>query len=126
MPRIRDWKGKTFYRPSPETRFEHIDSLFTAHVDWDLIESMVPELLRVPMSIRSGAILPSDILRRLGSCIDRGWPQGMTPARMLQRLVIAEAIFHGAPIAAIARRLGVSWIEPSSLGQYYCWPLKLT
>ena len=67
MPRIRNWKGKTFYRPSPETRFEHIDSLFTAHVDWDLIETMVPELLRVAVSIRSGAILPSDILRRLGS-----------------------------------------------------------
>ena len=28
---------------------------------------MVPELLRVAVSIRSGAILPSDILRRLGS-----------------------------------------------------------
>ena len=67
MPRIRNWKGKTFYRPSPETRFEHIDSLFTAQVDWDLIETMVPELLRVAVSIRSGAILPSDILRRLGS-----------------------------------------------------------
>lgn len=67
MPRIRNWKGKTFYRPSPETRFEHIDSLFTAQIDWDLIETMVPELLRVAVSIRSGAILPSDILRRLGS-----------------------------------------------------------
>jgi TnpA family transposase len=67
MPRIRNWKGKTFYRPYPDTRFEHIDSLFTANVDWDLIEGMVPELLRVAVSIRSGAILPSDILRRLGS-----------------------------------------------------------
>lgn len=67
MPRIRNWKEKTFYRPSPETRFKHIDSLFTAQIDWDLIETMVPELLRVAVSIRSGAILPSDILRRLGS-----------------------------------------------------------
>ena len=67
MPRVRNWKGRTFYRPYPETRFEHIDSLFTAQVDWDLIEIMVPELLRVAVSIRSGAILPSDILRRLGS-----------------------------------------------------------
>jgi TnpA family transposase len=67
MPRIRNWKEKTFYRPSPDTRFEHIDSLFTAHVDWDLIKAMVPELLRLAVSIKSGAILPSDILRRLGS-----------------------------------------------------------
>ncbi len=67
MPRIRNWKGRDFYRPSPETHFEHIDSLFTAQVDWALIETMLPELLRVAVSIRSGAILPSDILRRLGS-----------------------------------------------------------
>jgi TnpA family transposase len=67
LPRIRNWKGRDFYRPSPETRFEHIDSLFTAQVDWDLIETMRPELLRVAVSIKSGAILPSDILRRLSS-----------------------------------------------------------
>ena len=67
LPRIRDWKGKNFHRPSPETRFEHIDSLFTAQVDWTLIETMLPELLRVAVSIKAGALLPSDILRRLGS-----------------------------------------------------------
>jgi TnpA family transposase len=67
LPRIRNWKGKDFYRPSPETRFEHIDSLFTAQVDWDLMETMRPELLRVAVSIKAGVILPSDILRRLGS-----------------------------------------------------------
>jgi TnpA family transposase len=67
LPRIRDWKGKNFYRPSPETHYEHIDSLFTAQVDWGLIETMLPELLRVAVSIKSGTLLPSDILRRLGS-----------------------------------------------------------
>jgi hypothetical protein len=34
LPRIRDWKGTNFYRPSPETHYEHIDSLFTAQLDW--------------------------------------------------------------------------------------------
>lgn len=67
LPRIRNWKGKDFYRPSAETRFKHIDTLFTAQVDWDLIETMRPELLRVAVSIKVGVILPSDILRRLGS-----------------------------------------------------------
>jgi TnpA family transposase len=57
---------RCFHRPSPETRFEHIDSLFTAQVDGSLIETMLPELLRVAVSIKSGALLPSDILRRLG------------------------------------------------------------
>lgn len=67
LPRIRNWKGQHFHRPSPDMRFEYIDSLFTAQVDWDLIESMLPELLRVAVSIKSGVILPSDVLRRLGS-----------------------------------------------------------
>jgi TnpA family transposase len=50
-----------------KAKYEHIDALFTGHVDWDLIESMLPDMLRVVVSIRTGAILPSDILRRLGS-----------------------------------------------------------
>jgi TnpA family transposase len=33
----------------------------------ELIESMLPDMLRVAVSIHRGAILPSDILRRLGS-----------------------------------------------------------
>jgi TnpA family transposase len=52
LPRIRDWKGKNFYRSAPETRFQHIDSLFTSQVDWSLIEAMLPELLRVAVSIK--------------------------------------------------------------------------
>lgn len=28
MPRIRNWKGLTFYRPSKQTECVHIDSLF--------------------------------------------------------------------------------------------------
>jgi hypothetical protein len=38
-----------------------------SQIDWDLIESMLPDMLRVVVSIRTGAILPSDVLRRLGS-----------------------------------------------------------
>src|ERR1700736_3424053 len=60
MPRIRHWKELNFYRPAPETRFQHIDSLFTSQVDWSLIEAMLPELLRVAVSIKGGALLPSD------------------------------------------------------------------
>ena len=28
MPRIRNWKGLTFYRPSKQSEYVHIDSLF--------------------------------------------------------------------------------------------------
>ena len=67
LPRIRNWKHQQLYRPSPDTCFQHIDALFTAQVDWKLIQTMLPELLRVAVSIKCGKLLPSDILRRLGS-----------------------------------------------------------
>jgi len=67
MPRIRNWKDQHLFRPEPSARYEHIDDLFTAQVDWALIETMVPDLLRVAVSIQTGAMLPSDILRRLSS-----------------------------------------------------------
>lgn len=67
MPRIRNWKEQHIFRPSPEAKYEHIDALFTGQMDWDLIASMLPDMLRVAVSIRTGAILPSDILRRLDS-----------------------------------------------------------
>lgn len=67
MPRIRNWKDLHFFRPSPESRYQHIDSLFTANVDWDLIEIMLPDMLRVALSIKAGRITPSAILRRLAT-----------------------------------------------------------
>ena len=39
MPRIRNWKDLTFFRPSKDTRRKHIDALFTETVDWELIEN---------------------------------------------------------------------------------------
>jgi TnpA family transposase len=36
-------------------------------VDWDLIATLIPDMMRVAISIRTGNILPSDILRRLNS-----------------------------------------------------------
>ncbi|MDQ2843511.1 MAG: Tn3 family transposase [Acidobacteriota bacterium] len=67
MPRIRNWKDQHLFRPSPASRYEHIDELFTAQVDWVLIETMAPDMLRVAVSIQTGTMLPSDILRRLAS-----------------------------------------------------------
>ena len=67
MPRIRNWKDQKFFRAMAGGRYEHIDDLFKGTVDWDLIETMLPEMLRVAVSIKTGAILPSDILRRMNS-----------------------------------------------------------
>lgn len=67
MPRIRSWQDLHLFRPDAEARYEHIDGLFTAAVDWPLIEAHLPDMLRVVLSIRAGRLLPSAILRRLAT-----------------------------------------------------------
>jgi TnpA family transposase len=67
MPRIRNWKSLDFCRPDSKARYDHIDSLFTENVDWNLIETHLPDMLRVVLSIKAGRISASTILRRLGT-----------------------------------------------------------
>jgi TnpA family transposase len=67
MPRIRNWKDLVFYRPSKDARYKHVDALFGDAIDWDLIETHWPDLLRVVLSIKAGTVLPSTLLRKLGS-----------------------------------------------------------
>lgn len=67
MPRIRNWKDLHLYRPDRGGQYEHIDELFTATIDWELIEAHLPDMLRVALSVRAGRLLPSAILRRLAT-----------------------------------------------------------
>ena len=67
MPRIRNWQDYTFFRPSPDAVYKYIDPLFTDVVDWKLIQTHWQDLIRVTLSIQAGKLMPSTILRRLGS-----------------------------------------------------------
>jgi TnpA family transposase len=67
MPRIRNWKELTLFRPSKHARYQHIDALFDDPIDWRLIEQFLPDLFRVGLSIKAGKLTPSAILRRLGT-----------------------------------------------------------
>jgi TnpA family transposase len=67
MPRIRNWKELTLYRPDKETSFEQIDGLLTGEIDWDLIRTHLPDMLRVVLSIQAGRIAASTLLHRLGT-----------------------------------------------------------
>jgi len=67
MPRIRNWKDIHLYRPAAECRYPHIDTLLTGQIDWELIEKLLPDMLRVAVSIRAGRIAPSAILNRLNT-----------------------------------------------------------
>lgn len=67
MPRIRNWKDLKLSRPSQDITSTHIDELFSDTVDWDLIETHLPDMLRVVMSVAAGMIRPSTLLRKLGT-----------------------------------------------------------
>jgi len=67
MPRIRNWKDLTFYRPHPSARYRHVDSLFTDTVNWELIETYLPDMFRVALSVKAGKCNASTVLRKLST-----------------------------------------------------------
>lgn len=67
MPRIRNWKDLTLYKPYETSSYRHIGELFTDTIDWNLIEENFPSMLRVALSIKEGKITPSTILKKLGT-----------------------------------------------------------
>ncbi len=67
MPRIRNWKDLVLYRPAEDAKYRHIDRLFTATIDWTLIERHWQDLMQVALSIQAGTISSPQLLRRLGS-----------------------------------------------------------
>ena len=70
MPRIRNWKHLKFFRPHRHAVYAHIDALFDDPIDWELMETHVPDLLRVVLSIKAGRIA-STLLRKLGTASRR-------------------------------------------------------
>jgi TnpA family transposase len=65
MPRIRSGQDLTLCRPDKQVRYDHIDELFTDVIDWKLIETHLPDMLRVILSIKAGKFTASTILRKL-------------------------------------------------------------
>ena len=70
MPRIRNWKHLNLYVPSDSfalAQIEHIRELFSGTIDWTLIKTHLPDMLRVAISISQGRLRSSTILRKLGT-----------------------------------------------------------
>ncbi len=67
MPRIRRHKDLTLFRPDRSTRFAHIDEVFGETINWKLIQTHLPDMLRVVLSIQAGKSTPATLLRRLGT-----------------------------------------------------------
>jgi TnpA family transposase len=67
MPRIRNWKDYSFFRPGKNTRYKNIDSLFGDPINWKLIRTHWEDMMQVVLSIKAGKISSSLLLRKLGS-----------------------------------------------------------
>jgi TnpA family transposase len=67
MPRMRGLSDATFYRPARLIRFQHIDALFGGEIDWDLIATHARDMIQVALSIQAGRVMPSMLLRKLGT-----------------------------------------------------------
>ncbi len=67
MPRIRNWQDLKLYRADANTKYKHIDRLFSDTVDWDLIAFHWQDLMQVALSIQAGTISSPLLLRRFGS-----------------------------------------------------------
>ncbi|MBK1991002.1 Tn3 family transposase, partial [Sphaerospermopsis aphanizomenoides BCCUSP55] len=66
-PRIRNWQDYTFVRPGKECVYKYIDPLFKGVVNWGLIQTHWYDMMRVVLSIKVGKVMPSTLLRKLGS-----------------------------------------------------------
>lgn len=67
LPRIRNVKDLILYKSTNDLQLEHVHDLFSKTIDWDLIEGYYDEMLRIAISIHKGKVLPSIILKKLGS-----------------------------------------------------------
>ena len=64
---MRTWNDAAFYRPDAASKYKNIDALFTKTVDWRVIEAHWQDMMQVVLSIQAGKVLPSMLLRKLGS-----------------------------------------------------------
>lgn len=69
MPRIRNIKDLVLSKPDPQASYPNIQALFGKNemIDWEQIQTHFHDMLRVAMSIKTGKITASTILRRLGT-----------------------------------------------------------
>lgn len=67
MPRMRNWNKVSMYRPDKTITFEHIDTWFNRHVNWQLIEDHWQDMMQVILSIHKGKLLPSWLLQKLNT-----------------------------------------------------------
>jgi len=119
MPRIRSWQDLHLFRPDAGARYEHIDGLFTATIDWPLIEAHLPDMLRVALSIRAGRLLPSAILRRLATYSRKN--RLYFAFRELGRAVRTDFLLRYLSSIELRRAIGATTNKSELFNRYAQW-----
>ncbi|MFE2070345.1 Tn3 family transposase [Streptomyces sp. NPDC059467] len=123
MPRIRNWKGLTFYRPSKTTEYVHIDALFGEAgknvIDWALIESQFRHLMRVAVSVREGVISSATLLKRLRSGSHKN--ATYTAFREVGRVIRTVQLLRYLTDAPLRRRVTAATNKVESFNRFSQW-----
>jgi len=67
MPRIKNVKNVTLFRPKEKMNLKNTGKLFGDTINWQVIEDNLDEMYRIALSVKHGLITPSIILRRMST-----------------------------------------------------------
>ncbi len=67
MPRIRRWRKLRLYRAERDSKYRHIDAMFSGTVNWALIREHYPQFMQLTLAIQGGTLAPSAVLARINS-----------------------------------------------------------
>jgi TnpA family transposase len=126
MPRIRNRKELTFYRPSKQSEYVHIDALFGEPgknvIDFDLIESQFRHLMRVAVSVREGTISSFTLLKRLRSGSRKNATYATYAAfREVGRVIRTVQLLRYLSDAPLRRRVTAATNKVESFNRFSQW-----
>ncbi|MGL5669608.1 MAG: Tn3 family transposase [Shewanella sp.] len=67
MPRIRNIQDLNLFRAENDCKYQNIDKLFNGSINFTLIENLLPDMLKLIISIKLGKMPASSLLRRLNT-----------------------------------------------------------
>lgn len=119
MPRIRTLKELNFYKPDAKTIYKHIESLFDKPINWALIEKYLPDMLRIALSIKSGKLTASAILRKLGTKSRKN--KLYFAFRELGRVIRTEFLLHYIEDIEVRTMIHAATCKSEEFNQFLKW-----
>jgi TnpA family transposase len=117
-----NWQDLNLFRPDQGARYEHIDELFTGSIDWELIKAHRPDMLRVALSIKAGRLLPSAILRRLGTYSRKN--RLYFAFRELGRVIRTDFLLRYLGSIELRRQINAATNKSEHFSRYTQWVLS--